>query len=75
MKKLLRMTVLFFDEQTMIGQLVMDNVEINLWKTAHNGGHGTEDWGGIPIAIAFGDDYQLPLSGLGGNNSFKIKGE
>ncbi len=27
-------------------------------ETAHNGEHKSEDWGGIPIVVGFGEDYQ-----------------
>ena len=26
----------------------------------HNGSHDSEDWGGIPVVILVGDDFQLP---------------
>ena len=44
----------------MISQIVIGTAENNVRETAHNGGHDTEDWGGIPVVVAFGDDYQLP---------------
>ena len=34
--------------------------EKNAACTAHGGSHDEEDWGGIPIVIWIGDDYQLP---------------
>ena len=34
----------------------IDNISI----TAHNGCHGDEDTGGIPIVMMFGDDCQMP---------------
>ena len=58
---LLDLTIaLFFDERSMISQKVIGATEINVSKAAHGGGHSDEDWGGIPIIIIFGDDYQLP---------------
>ena len=51
---------LFFDERSMISQKLLGATEINVSKTAHGCGHSDEDWGGIPIIIIFGDDYQLP---------------
>jgi hypothetical protein len=51
---------LFFDERSMISQKVLGATEKNVSKTAYGCGHSDEDWGGIPIVIIFGDDYQLP---------------
>jgi hypothetical protein len=76
MKKLLNTIVLFFDEQSIISQLVIGRAEKNVCKTAHGGGHEPEDWGGIPVVIAFGDDYQLPTPGqLGAINSLSNPGK
>jgi ATP-dependent DNA helicase PIF1 len=60
MQKLLKAIAIFFDERSMISQIVIGTAEINVRETVHNGGHDTEDWGGIPVVVAFGDDYQLP---------------
>lgn len=60
MEKLAYTIALFFDERSMISQKVLGSTEINIKKTAHKGGHDDEDWGGIPIVVIFGDDYQLP---------------
>jgi ABC-type cobalamin/Fe3+-siderophores transport system ATPase subunit len=65
MQKLLRTVALFFDERSMISQIVIGTAETNTRETAHGGGHDTEDWGGIPVVVAFGDDYQLPPPVLG----------
>ena len=76
MNKLLKTIALFFDERSMIGQIVIGSAEINVRETAHNGGHDTEDWGGIPVVIAFGDDYQLPPPGcLGATDSLSNQGK
>jgi ATP-dependent exoDNAse (exonuclease V) alpha subunit len=59
--KLLETTIaLFFDERSMISQNVLGAAEMNISSTAHNFGHDSEDWGGIPVVVIFGDDYQLP---------------
>ena len=60
MKKLLRTIALLFDERSMIGLMLLGQTELNIRETVHNGGHDTEDWGGIPVVAIFGDDYQLP---------------
>jgi hypothetical protein len=60
LRKLLRTIALFFDKRSMIGQIVIGSAEINVRDNAHGGGHDSEDWGGIPVVVAFGDDCQLP---------------
>jgi hypothetical protein len=66
--------LLFFDERSTISQIVIGTAESNVSETAHDGGHELEDWGGLPIIVAFGDDYQLPLPGLGGIYSLTNQG-
>ena len=51
---------LFFDERSMISQKVLGAAEINASVSAHNFGHDSEDWGGIPVVVLFGDDCQIP---------------
>jgi hypothetical protein len=75
MNKLLKAIALFFDERSMIAQLVIGTAEINVRETAHNGGHDTEDWGGIPVVALFGDDYQLPPPTLGAIDSLINQGK
>ncbi len=48
MNKPLKTIALFFDERSMIVQIVIGTAEINIQETAHNGGHDTEDWSRIP---------------------------
>jgi hypothetical protein len=66
--------LLFFYERSMISQIVIGTAESNIRETAHGGGHELEDWGGLPIIVAFGDDYQLPPPGLGGIDSLTYQG-
>jgi len=76
----LRTTVaLFFDERSMISQKVLGAAEMNASAAAHNFGHDSEDWGGIPIVILFGDDCQIPptlaagaFESLSGRNQTKL---
>jgi hypothetical protein len=75
MKKLLKTIALIFDERSMIAQIAIGSAEINVHETAHNGGHDTEDWGGIPAVVAFGDDYQLPPPTLGAIDSLFNQGK
>lgn len=74
-KKLLQTIVILFDERSMIGQITLGDAESNIRKTAHNGGHENEDWGGIPVVVAFGDDYQLPAPALGAIESLVNQGK
>ena len=39
---------------------VVGAAEKHAAETAHGGSHDNEDWGGIPVVIFVGDDYQLP---------------
>ena len=59
MEKLKHTAAVFIDERSMLSQRVLGNTEMNIRNTAHGGGHEDEDWGGIPVVIIFGDDYQL----------------
>ena len=58
-EKLEHTIAVFFDERSMISQRVLGNTEMNIRHTAHGGGHENEDWGGIPVVVLFGDDFQL----------------
>ncbi len=64
MNKLLKAIAIFFEERSM-----------NVRETAHNGGHDTEDGGGIPVVALFGDDYQLPPPTLGAIDSLINQGK
>ena len=69
--ELLDVTIaLFFDERSMISQKLLGAAENNISKTAHGFGHSHEDWGGVPIIIIFGDDYQLPSIEAGAFDCF-----
>jgi hypothetical protein len=52
------------DERSMLSQIILGLVEQE--GSDHECGHSGEDWGGIPVMILFGDDYQLPSIGNGG---------
>ena len=55
-----RVLVEIIDERSMMTCPVVGAAERNAASTTHGGSHDDEDWGGIPIVIWFGDDYQLP---------------
>ena len=48
------------DERSMVTNELVGAAERNTSQTSHGGGHQNEEWGGIPIMILIGDDYQLP---------------
>jgi len=59
---------LLFDERSMIPADVLGAAERNIALTCHGGQQHKQYWGGIPIVLFFGDDYQLPpiqISGKG----------
>lgn len=61
LKKMFKRTVaLIMDERSMITCSLLGAAERNAAECAHNGAHTDEEWGGIPIVILVGDDYQLP---------------
>jgi len=55
-----RVLVEVIDERSMLTCQVAGAAERNSACTAHGGSHDDEDWGGIPVVIWVGDDYQLP---------------
>lgn len=58
--KFKRTLVVIIDERSMLTADVIGAAERNSSATAHGGSHDDEDWGGIPVVILVGDDYQLP---------------
>jgi hypothetical protein len=64
-KKLQNTVAIMMDERLMLGQIILGLVEQAVARSAHECGHSGEDWGGIPVVILFGDDYQLPSIGNG----------
>jgi hypothetical protein len=80
-KKLQNTVAIMMDERLMLSQIILGLVEQELARSAHECGHTLEDWGGIPLMILLGDDYQLPSIGNGGatnipqlNNNIGTKG-
>jgi len=75
LEKLQSTIAIFFDERSMISQRVLGSTEMNVQTTAQGGGHENEDWGGIPVIVLFGDDYQLtPPCDEGAIDSFTSSG-
>jgi len=57
----MRYTVaLIFDERSMISAELLGAVERNVASTCHGGNKSKSIWGGIPVVLLIGDDYQLP---------------
>lgn len=48
------------DERSLLGAKTIAAAEKNLRETVFNGHGKTIPWGGIPVIILLGDDYQLP---------------
>ena len=51
---------IFIDERSMLPADIIGAAEKNVSMTCHGGGKQHLDWGGVPIVILWGDDYQLP---------------
>jgi len=59
--KRMRYTIaVIFDERSMISAELIGAVERNIANTCHGGNKHRMVWGGIPIVLFFGDDFQLP---------------
>ena len=67
-KKILReqlksLLALVIDERSMIDSKLISAAEKNLRSCAFGGQKSAQYWGGVPVVILFGDDYQLPPVG------------
>ena len=57
---------LVIDERSLVSSKVLGTAEHMASETMHGGGfHRDESWGGLPIVVLVGDDYQLPGIGEG----------
>jgi hypothetical protein len=73
-KKLQNKVVILMDERSMLSQSILGLLEQAVARSAHECGHSGEDWGGIPVMVLFGDDYQLPSIGnTGATNIPQLK--
>ena len=75
-KQLQRLLVLIVDERSMISSKVLAAAERNTRQCIYNGQNSTEVWGGLPVVLLFGDDYQLmPIAEEGAIQGFHKKQE
>lgn len=60
------MLALIIDERSLVPSRLLGNAASLMAETIHRGGHHSDQsWGGLPILILAGDDYQLPGIGQG----------
>jgi hypothetical protein len=49
------------DEQSMLSSIILAITERNVRECVFKGQNSKEIWGGVPVVLLFGDDYQLFL--------------
>ena len=70
-EKLQHLLMLGIDERNMISSGLLDAAEKNIRQCVYGGQNQTELWGGVPIILLFGDDYQLfPVTEEGSINGY-----
>jgi hypothetical protein len=52
-------TLIVLDEQSMLSSKVLAAAESNIRHSVYKGQNSGEIWGGVPVVLLFGDDYQL----------------
>ena len=57
--RLTNLLCLMIDERSMMSSKILAVAERNVSKCAFNGQNSKEIWGGVPVVLLFGDDYQL----------------
>ena len=72
-KQLQRLLCLIIDERSMITSKVLAAAERNTRQCIYDGHNSGEVWGGLPIGLFFGDDYQLMPIGEGAMQSYSKK--
>ena len=60
MSKLENTVALIVDERSMVSALLLGTMEAYCKQAAFKGANSHLSWGGLPIVILVGDDYQLP---------------
>ena len=79
-QNVLRLLMIIIDERSLLSTDVLGASENNCRNHAHGGVNKKKHWGGIPIVLVFGDDYQLPSivqkkKGFGATRVFGDNGE
>jgi len=59
-EKLSELLVFMTDERSMLNSEVVFGAEEHMRECVYNGHNTRERWGGVPVVLFFGDDYQLP---------------
>jgi len=71
MEQLDKLLILIIDERSMISSKVLAAAERNTRECVFNGQNSGELWGGLPVVLLFGDDYQLmPVKNDGAIHGF-----
>ena len=55
-----RSVMFIIDERSMISSELLGACERNMWETIYGGVCEESEFGGIPVVLLVGDDYQLP---------------
>ena len=69
-----RSIMLLIDERSMLSSEILGACDRNLKQTLYDGVCDNHDFGGIPIVLLLGDDYQLPpvVIGSKGKGAFYV---
>ena len=71
LEQLERLLVLIIDERSMISSKVLAAAKRNTRECIYRGQNSSEIWGGLPVVLLFGDDYQLmPVDKNGAINGY-----
>ncbi len=62
-ERLKHLLCLIIDDWSMLSSKVLAAVERNIRHSVYKGQNSGEIWGGVPVVLLFGDDYQL-FSGI-----------
>jgi hypothetical protein len=57
--RLANLLCLMIDEQNMLNSIILAITERNVRQCVFKGQTSTETWGGVPVVLLFGDNYQL----------------
>ena len=70
--RLNHLIALFVDERSMISTELLGTASQLTAETIFDGHNAQHDWGGLPVLVLVGDDYQLPSVGPGAFSIFDI---